>query len=70
LALTAFWNARATALAIDASYGFDVGSPGKIRTNLAGTYVDLYDVTPIPNASDDDDGAPSAWSSVYGLLES
>jgi iron complex outermembrane receptor protein len=32
---------------IDVSYGFDVGSVGKIRTNLIGTYVDLYDVTPI-----------------------
>jgi iron complex outermembrane receptor protein len=32
---------------VDVSYGFDVGTAGKIRTNLVGTYVDLYDVTPI-----------------------
>jgi iron complex outermembrane recepter protein len=32
---------------IDVSYGFDVGSLGKIRTNLVGTYVDEYVVTPI-----------------------
>jgi len=32
---------------IDLSYGFDVGPAGKIRTNLVGTYVDEYIVTPI-----------------------
>jgi iron complex outermembrane recepter protein len=32
---------------IDLSYGFDVGPAGKIRTNLIGTYVDEYIVTPI-----------------------
>ena len=32
---------------IDLSYGFDVGPAGKIRTNLIGTYVDEYVVTPI-----------------------
>jgi iron complex outermembrane recepter protein len=32
---------------IDVSYGFDVGQFGKIRTNLVGTYVDEYIVTPI-----------------------
>jgi iron complex outermembrane receptor protein len=32
---------------LDLSYGFDVGPAGKIRTNLNGTYVDEYIVTPI-----------------------
>jgi outer membrane receptor protein involved in Fe transport len=32
---------------IDLSYGFDIGSAGKIRTNLVGTYIDEYIVTPI-----------------------
>jgi iron complex outermembrane receptor protein len=32
---------------VDVSYGFDVGPAGKIRTNLIGTYVDLYTITPI-----------------------
>jgi len=32
---------------IDLSYGFDIGPAGKIRTNLVGTYVDEYIVTPI-----------------------
>jgi outer membrane receptor protein involved in Fe transport len=32
---------------IDVSYGFDIGPAGKIRTNLIGTYVDEYIVTPI-----------------------
>jgi iron complex outermembrane recepter protein len=31
---------------LDLSYGFDVGPAGKIRTNLLGTYVDEYLVTP------------------------
>ena len=31
---------------LDLSYGFDVGAAGKIRTNLVGTYVDEYIVTP------------------------
>ena len=31
---------------LDLSYGFDVGPAGKIRTNLVGTYVDRYIVTP------------------------
>ena len=34
---------------MDLSYGFNVGPAGKIRTNLNGTYVDLYKVTPIAN---------------------
>ncbi|HEY2781420.1 MAG TPA: TonB-dependent receptor [Steroidobacteraceae bacterium] len=34
---------------VDISYGFDVGPAGKIRTNLIGTYVDLYKITPIGN---------------------
>jgi iron complex outermembrane receptor protein len=34
---------------VDFSYGFDLGSAGKIRTNLVGTYVDEYLVTPIGN---------------------
>jgi iron complex outermembrane recepter protein len=32
---------------VDVSYGFDIGPAGKIRTNLIGTYVDLYAITPI-----------------------
>ena len=32
---------------LDVSYGFDIGAAGKIRTNLVGTYVDEYIVTPI-----------------------
>jgi iron complex outermembrane recepter protein len=32
---------------LDVSYGFDIGPAGKIRTNLVGTYVDEYIVTPI-----------------------
>jgi iron complex outermembrane receptor protein len=32
---------------LDLSYGFDIGPAGKIRTNLVGTYVDEYIVTPI-----------------------
>jgi iron complex outermembrane recepter protein len=32
---------------LDVSYGFDIGPAGKIRTNLIGTYVDEYIVTPI-----------------------
>jgi outer membrane receptor protein involved in Fe transport len=32
---------------VDLSYGFDIGAAGKIRTNLIGTYVDEYIVTPI-----------------------
>ena len=32
---------------LDVSYGFDVGPAGKIRTNLVGTYIDLYEVSPI-----------------------
>jgi iron complex outermembrane recepter protein len=32
---------------LDVSYGFDVGPAGKIRTNLVGTYIDLYSVAPI-----------------------
>jgi iron complex outermembrane recepter protein len=32
---------------VDVSYGFDIGPAGKIRTNLIGTYVDLYTITPI-----------------------
>jgi iron complex outermembrane receptor protein len=35
---------------LDASYGFDVGPAGKIRTNFIGTYIDEYIVTPIANA--------------------
>ncbi|HEY0749336.1 MAG TPA: TonB-dependent receptor [Steroidobacteraceae bacterium] len=31
----------------DLTYGFNIGPAGKIRTNLNGTYVDLYKVTPI-----------------------
>jgi len=31
---------------LDLSYGFDIGAAGKIRTNLVGTYVDRYIVTP------------------------
>lgn len=34
---------------LDMSYGFDIGPAGKIRTNLIGTYVDEYVVTPIAN---------------------
>ena len=34
-------------LDLDVSYGFDVGPAGKIRTNLVGTYIDLYSVSPI-----------------------
>ena len=34
---------------LDVSYGFDIGPAGKIRTNLIGTYVDEYIVTPIAN---------------------
>ena len=45
---------------LDVSYGFDVGSLGKIRTSLQGTYVDLYRVTPI--ASD-----PSTSFNCAGL---
>jgi iron complex outermembrane receptor protein len=45
---------------IDLSYGFDVGPAGKIRTNLIGTYVDEYIVTPI--ASD-----PSTKYNCAGL---
>jgi iron complex outermembrane recepter protein len=32
---------------LDVSYGFDIGPAGKIRTNLVGTYVDEYKVTPL-----------------------
>ena len=32
---------------IDLSYGFDISAAGKIRTNLVGSYVDEYIVTPI-----------------------
>jgi iron complex outermembrane receptor protein len=45
---------------VDVSYGFDVGPAGKIRTNLIGTYVDEYIVTPI--ASD-----PSTKFNCAGL---
>jgi iron complex outermembrane receptor protein len=45
---------------VDVSYGFDVGPAGKIRTNLIGTYVDEYVVTPI--ASD-----PSTKFNCAGL---
>jgi outer membrane receptor protein involved in Fe transport len=45
---------------IDLSYGFDIGPAGKIRTNLVGTYVDEYVVTPI--ASD-----PSTKYNCAGL---
>jgi iron complex outermembrane receptor protein len=34
---------------LDVSYGFDIGPAGKIRSNLIGTYVDEYVVTPIAN---------------------
>ena len=36
---------------LDMSYGFDIGPAGKIRTNLIGTYVDEYVVTPIANTT-------------------
>ena len=45
---------------VDLSYGFDVGAAGKIRSNLIGTYVDEYVVTPI--ASD-----PSTKFNCAGL---
>jgi outer membrane receptor protein involved in Fe transport len=45
---------------LDVSYGFDIGPAGKIRTNLVGTYVDEYVVTPI--ASD-----PSTKYNCAGL---
>jgi outer membrane receptor protein involved in Fe transport len=45
---------------VDVSYGFDVGPAGKIRTNLTGTYVDTYNITPI--ASD-----PSTKFNCAGL---
>jgi iron complex outermembrane recepter protein len=32
---------------VDVSYGFDIGPAGRIRTNLIGTYIDEYVVTPI-----------------------
>jgi iron complex outermembrane recepter protein len=32
---------------LDLSYGFDIGPAGRIRTNLVGTYVDEYTVTPL-----------------------
>ena len=31
----------------DVSYALDVGAAGKVRLNMVGTYLDLYDVTPI-----------------------
>jgi iron complex outermembrane receptor protein len=34
---------------LDVSYSFDVGSLGKIRTALVGTYIDSYEVEPIAN---------------------
>jgi iron complex outermembrane receptor protein len=36
---------------LDVSYGFDIGPAGKIRTNLIGTYVDAYIITPIGSDS-------------------
>ena len=35
---------------VDLSYAFDIGSLGKIRTALVGTYIDRYEVQPIANA--------------------
>jgi iron complex outermembrane recepter protein len=34
---------------IDLSYSFDIGSLGKIRAALVGTYINAYDVEPIAN---------------------
>jgi iron complex outermembrane recepter protein len=34
---------------LDLSYTFDIGSVGKIRTALVGTYIDSYEVEPIAN---------------------
>ena len=45
---------------LDLSYGFDIGAAGRIRTNLNGTYIDLYRATPI--ASD-----PSTAVNCAGL---
>lgn len=34
---------------VDVSYAFDIGSLGKIRTALVGTYINSYEVEPLPN---------------------
>jgi iron complex outermembrane receptor protein len=34
---------------LDLSYGFDIGSLGKIRTAVVGTYINSYEVEPIAN---------------------
>jgi len=43
-------NLETRGIDLDVSYGFDIGSAGRIRMNLNGTYVDLYRI--VPNAGD------------------
>ena len=47
-------------LDVDLSYAFDIGSLGKIRAALVGTYIDKYEVEPIANT-------PSSAYNCVGL---
>lgn len=47
---------------LDLSYSFDIGSVGKIRTALVGTYINSYEVEPIAN----DPGSSYQCVGYYG----
>ena len=47
---------------VDLSYSFDIGSLGKIRTALVGTYINRYDVEPIANTP----GSAYDCAGLYG----
>lgn len=47
---------------LDLSYGFDIGPAGKIRTNLIGTYINKYIVTPLASSP----GSSFDCAGLYG----